>query len=83
MMVGPNHPMFQQPPYDPTQPPYFPMQPGIPMAPGAVPPGARFDPVSPFGYLPGATRGRGQRPPLSGSPDFDELPPPGGYNPFL
>lgn len=52
---------------------------------GAVPPGARFDPIGPFGNLPG--RGIGPRPGrgprggprggfFSGEPDNDELPPP-------
>lgn len=52
---------------------------------GAVPPGARFDPIGPFGNVPG--RGMGPRPGrggfgpgrsgfFSGEPDNDELPPP-------
>lgn len=88
MLVGPEHPMFQQPPPPPRPGAFGPQQPGVAMPPGAVPPGARFDPVSPFGYLPGASGagrggGRGRGGPLSGDPDFDELAPPGGYNPFL
>lgn len=61
---------------------------------GAVPEGARFDPVTPFGPRPGfrpnfggaggvrLPRGRGESAggmPFSGDPDNDELPPP-GYN---
>lgn len=48
---------------------------------GSVPPGARFDPIGPFGTMP--TRppgrgglGRGGRNFHSGDPDNDELPPP-------
>ena len=49
---------------------------------GSVPPGARFDPIGPFGNLPvrppGRGRGglRGPRGPHSGEPDNDELSPP-------
>ncbi|KXN67372.1 hypothetical protein CONCODRAFT_80187 [Conidiobolus coronatus NRRL 28638] len=77
MYVGPNHPIFnqQRPRHDPIH-----GGDGI-LPPGAVPPGARFDPIGPFG---GPNRG-GQRGPgsggrFSGNPDNDELPPPGGYN---
>lgn len=59
MLMGPSHPLFTNPPdYRNTQPP----NPDLP-----VPPGARFDPISPVGpsfYSPG-------------DPDFDELMPPG------
>ena len=57
MIMGPSHPIFQG---------------GRPPLPSGselpVPPGARFDPISPVGpgfYSPG-------------DPDFDDLPPPGG-----
>ena len=59
MIMGPEHPIFQgekeRNPFSNTQ--------ELP-----VPPGARFDPISPVGpgfYSPG-------------DPDFDDLPPPGG-----
>lgn len=52
---------------------------------GAIPPGARFDPVGPFGPRPGgfnrpSRNGQGSGTPFSGDPDFDELLPP-GYDP--
>ena len=55
--MDPSHPLFTQPP----------MRPGFssgPMSfpPGAVPPGVRFDPVTPLGPRPGM----GQRPPGRG-----------------
>ncbi|CAG8459462.1 16371_t:CDS:2 [Acaulospora morrowiae] len=72
-IMGPDHPIF-----DPRVPdrnsggirggPQF-------LPSGAVPPGARYDPVGPFGPLSG--RGGGRFP--SGEPNNDELPPP-GYN---
>lgn len=48
---------------------------------GSVPPGARFDPIGPFGSLPGRPSGnrpgrRDPRGPHSGEPDNDELQPP-------
>ncbi|CAG8830860.1 20214_t:CDS:2, partial [Gigaspora margarita] len=72
MYVGPNHPMFD------TRPPN---RGGIYGGPqtlprGSVPPGARFDPVTPFGPQPGRFPGRGGRGAFSGDPDNDELPPP-------
>ncbi|PWN29956.1 hypothetical protein BDZ90DRAFT_229001 [Jaminaea rosea] len=51
------------------------------LPPGAVPPGARFDPIGPMGPQPGfpgqggAGRG-GQAPPGSGDPDWDDVRPP-------
>ncbi|KAI3620674.1 hypothetical protein CBS9595_002641 [Malassezia furfur] len=76
MVVGPSHPLFQERSRnrnDETGPwggdGFLP--------PGAVPPGARFDPVGPFaGNTPRFPRG-GPRGP-SGNPDWDDLPPPGG-----
>ncbi|WFC94890.1 hypothetical protein MBRA1_001528 [Malassezia brasiliensis] len=76
MVVGPSHPLFQdrsRSHNDQTGPwggdGFLP--------PGAVPPGARFDPVGPFaGGAPRFPRG-GPRGP-SGNPDWDDLPPPGG-----
>jgi hypothetical protein len=64
MFMGPDHPLFTG------------GHPGL-LPPGAVPPNARFDPISP--YQPGVGRGRGNRRFLSGEPDNDELAPP-GYN---
>ena len=71
MLVGPGHPMFHAPPRPPPRGPWG--GDGF-LPPGAVPPGARFDPVGPFGRPPpppppGAFRG---------NPDWDDLPPPGG-----
>ena len=83
MYVGPDHPMFagrgggrgQAGPWGGDG--YLP--------PLGAPPGARFDPVGPFGRggfpgggFPGAGRGRG-RPPgaFGGDPDNDEFFPPG------
>ena len=77
MFVGPDHPMFRDR-----------FQPGGAMGPGvgrgnlplgAVPPGARFDPIGPFGpgpRPPGADRGRGGGAGGAGEPDWDEMPPP-------
>lgn len=59
MIMGPSHPIFARPPANPAYNPFYPELP--------VPPGARFDPISPVGpgfYSPG-------------DPDFDDLPPPG------
>lgn len=87
MIVGPNHPMFRDRFAQP-----HPSQ-GLP--PGAVPPGARFDPIHPAGdpNFPGGGRfgpdvggpnpqpGRGGRfGQPSGDPDWDDLAPP-GFNP--
>ena len=71
MIVGPGHPMFNQQPFPmgPQQPHFFPA--------GAVPPGARFDPVSPLVARPRPNQ-YGPRF-LSGDPDNDEAPP-SGYN---
>ncbi|KAJ3373130.1 hypothetical protein GGF31_001118 [Allomyces arbusculus] len=66
------------------------------LPPGAVPPGARFDPIGPQvppgggpgGFRPpfqgaGRGRGRGSAGPFSGEPDPDELPPPGYSDMFM
>jgi len=79
MLVGPDHPMFGQ--RGPSRgDEIFGGPQNLPR--GAVPPGARFDPIGPFGPQPlprpGQPRGRGRNFP-SGGPDNDELPPP-GYN---
>ncbi|KAI8909830.1 hypothetical protein EDD86DRAFT_206333 [Gorgonomyces haynaldii] len=76
-IVGPDHPMFNNPypGYPPNLgPPRFnDMQ---------VPPGARFDPVSPFGNPQRPSRmGRGM--PFTGEPNPDHFAPPGGYDPYI
>lgn len=77
MFVGPDHPMFRNR--------HPPSHTGLP--PGAVPPGARFDPIYPGGG-PGPLRPGGEpdvggaRPQNPGEPDWDELAPPRGENPF-
>ncbi|KAJ2367187.1 hypothetical protein H4S01_002302 [Coemansia sp. RSA 2610] len=81
MMVGPDHPMFRQggrpdagadPLRDPTR-----------LPPGAVPPGAHFDPITPLGQMPPGGHPRGGLPrggppgrgggggPFSGEPNPD------------
>ncbi|KAL7752565.1 hypothetical protein RI367_002099 [Sorochytrium milnesiophthora] len=83
MFVGPDHPMFQGPGGA-----FGGIQGGDGVLPrGAVPPGARFDPIVP-GQVPGSaglggprgmTGGGPGRQLRSGEPDPDNLPPP-GYN---
>ncbi|ORZ16267.1 PI31 proteasome regulator N-terminal-domain-containing protein [Absidia repens] len=82
MFVGPDHPIFGGGRNDLDDPA------GVfggpqPLPRGAVPPGARFDPIGPFGGNPGRGGGRGGRGRgrgnFGGEPDNDELPPP-GYN---
>ncbi|KAJ3116329.1 hypothetical protein HDU96_009889 [Phlyctochytrium bullatum] len=72
--------------------PRYPAGPGSYLPPGAVPPGARFDPIGPNAPRPrppgggsfgGFGGGPGGRPFGSGDPDNDELPPPGSDNMFL
>ncbi|KAI8804544.1 PI31 proteasome regulator N-terminal-domain-containing protein [Cladochytrium replicatum] len=101
MHIGPNHPMFGGggggfgggrggfgggdrffPSGGPGTLPY-----------GGVPPGARYDPIGPFGAMPTGPGGpRPQRGPggmgrgsghFSGEPDNDEMPPPGSHDMFL
>lgn len=71
MLMDPRH-MGRRPPL------------GIPgnLPPGAVPPGARFDPFGPIGNIPPV---RGPRPSVGGfgDPDFDHLPPPGSHDMFM
>ncbi|CAG8468535.1 12466_t:CDS:10 [Ambispora gerdemannii] len=69
MFVGPDHPMFDPRRFGGGREP-----PGGPqtLPRGAVPPGARFDPIGPFG--------RGY---FSGEPDPDDEPPPGYSNMFM
>lgn len=80
MYVGPNHPIFRDRFQRPTPDGNF--GPGG----GIVPPGARFDPVTPFGGAPnrppnigGPLGPSGRGPPRRnlGDPDWDEMPPPG------
>ncbi|KAF9429340.1 hypothetical protein BGZ76_001438 [Entomortierella beljakovae] len=98
MVVGPNHPMFRRPPggvggvggggiYGGPQP----------LPRGSVPPGARFDPIGPFGpgggQAPGAGsahgdyrgqgRGAGRGASFPGEPDNDDAPPPGYMDMFM
>jgi len=57
---------------------------GRPLPPGAVPPGARFDPFTPFGQGgvgPGRGRGRGRGRGFGPDPDHD--PPPGWDDMFM
>ncbi|KAJ8330350.1 hypothetical protein QVD99_007695 [Batrachochytrium dendrobatidis] len=80
MIVGPDHPMFN----NPVNPLYSAGgSPGFP--PGAVPPGARFDPVGPFGQRPNRYGGFPNRQPgqFSGDPDNDDLLPPGHYDMYM
>ncbi|KAJ2380378.1 hypothetical protein GGI05_006326 [Coemansia sp. RSA 2603] len=90
MVVGPGHPMFRRG-----------FAPGAPLGDdgrsmglpqGAVPPGARFDPIGPFGGVPGSARPGGRGGPagpggsglFSGDPDPDAMQPPkGGWNYYM
>lgn len=81
--MDPSHPLFTQPPIYPrgTTPLGFP--------PGSIPPGVRFDPVTPLGPRfpigarppgrPGFPRGG----PWTGEPDPDEFLPPGSDNMYM
>ncbi|KAJ2780318.1 hypothetical protein GGI15_003577 [Coemansia interrupta] len=90
MVVGPGHPMFRRG-YSPGAPLGDGGRPmGLPQ--GAVPPGARFDPIGPFGGVPGPARPGGRGGPagpggsglFSGDPDPDAMQPPkGGWNYFM
>ncbi|KAJ1867812.1 hypothetical protein LPJ78_000684 [Coemansia sp. RSA 989] len=90
MVVGPNHPMFRQGGGDGPGPDTDPLRGPQRLPPGAVPPGARFDPIVPHGQAPpgshprgglprgppGRGRGRGSGGPFSGEPDPDSAAPP-------
>ncbi|KAJ2622335.1 hypothetical protein GGI26_003346 [Coemansia sp. RSA 1358] len=93
MLVGPEHPMFGQGVGDDDDDDFAGFSPqGGPerLPPDAVPPGARFDPTTPFAPMPGIGRpsGRGQRGGRGGrgglggfpggDPDPDAFMPPGG-----
>ncbi|EIE88334.1 hypothetical protein RO3G_13045 [Rhizopus delemar RA 99-880] len=78
MHVGPDHPIFGSGGF------HDPFGSGgrenLPR--GAVPPGARFDPITPPGMGFNPRGPRGPRGPRSGEPDNDELMPPGFDNMF-
>lgn len=86
MIIGPNHPIFHHP-----RP--FPSQDDRSIAPGSLPPGARFDPIDPFEgneTVPGTEYGlpgsmRIQRPRFSNTGEDnrgrDEILPPTGLDP--
>ncbi|KAI8318793.1 hypothetical protein GQ54DRAFT_329870 [Martensiomyces pterosporus] len=83
MIVGPGHPMFRRDDDDGFNGPEFPGGPQA-LPPGAVPPGARFDPVGPFGQAPGPQRPSGgglpgRRGPQRGGRGPGPLPGPGGF----
>jgi proteasome inhibitor subunit 1 (PI31) len=83
MYVGPDHPMFAGRGRGRDQE-AGPWGGDGRLPPLGAPPGARFDPVGPFGRgtFPGAGRGRGGPPgTFGGDPDNDEFFPPGtgGY----
>ncbi|KAJ1724445.1 hypothetical protein LPJ53_001286 [Coemansia erecta] len=90
MAVGPGHPMFRRG-FAPGAPLGDGGRPaGLPQ--GAVPPGARFDPIGPFGGVPGPARPGGRGGPagpggsglFSGDPDPDAMQPPsGGWSYFM
>lgn len=84
MIVGPSHPMFQDRFGSGQQGPRWGGDGFLP--PIGAPPGARFDPVGPFGSpsrggfggeVPGPRRGFGPR---GGEPDNDEFMPPGAVS---
>ncbi|KAJ2552306.1 hypothetical protein EV175_003366 [Coemansia sp. RSA 1933] len=87
MLVGPGHPMFGQGTGDDEDDDGYggmgPLAGPERLPQGAVPPGARFDPVMPFGPAASARggrgrgRGRGARGPFGGDPDNDAFMPPG------
>ncbi|KAJ2160322.1 hypothetical protein GGF46_002368 [Coemansia sp. RSA 552] len=83
MLMGPGHPAFGQGDFDDSDP--DPLAGPQRLPPGAVPPGARFDPISPFRPPPppgGRAPPRGQGP-LSGDPDPDAgMPPNSHWNQF-
>ncbi|KAJ1969464.1 hypothetical protein IWQ62_000606 [Dispira parvispora] len=90
MHVGPGHPLFGRVSTGPDHSTGTPFAGPQRLPPGAVPSGARFDPVVPFGPNPNRGPGGLPRPPTgntpqpwSGEPDQDEfLPPAPGPNFF-
>jgi len=80
MYVGPDHPMFAGRGGGGRRDQAGPWAGDGYLPPLGAPPGARFDPVGPFGRggFPGVGRGRGGPPgAFGGDPDNDEFPPPG------
>jgi len=86
MIVGPDHPIFGGafgPGRGQRSPGQTPWGGDGFLPPLGAPPGARFDPVGPFGGAPLGPPGRqpfGRAPPRSGDPDFDDALPPGFDN---
>ncbi|KLO19842.1 hypothetical protein SCHPADRAFT_934973 [Schizopora paradoxa] len=86
MFVGPDHPIFGGafgPGRGQRAPGQSPWGGDGYLPPLGAPPGARFDPVGPFGGAPFGGPGRqpfGRAPLRSGDPDFDEALPPGFDN---
>ncbi|KAJ2454017.1 hypothetical protein EV183_001857 [Coemansia sp. RSA 2336] len=85
MVVGPNHPMFRQGGGSDSGFGADPLSGPQRLPPGAVPPGARFDPIVPHGQAPPGGRPRGGLPrgppgrgggPFSGEPNPDSAGPP-------
>ena len=80
MYMGPDHPLLQGGGRGSGT---------YPFPPGSVPPGARFDPVTPLGgpHGPGTGRGRGRGRgsggPAFGEPNPDHFRPPRGFDPFM
>ncbi|KAL0074561.1 PI31 proteasome regulator N-terminal-domain-containing protein [Phycomyces blakesleeanus] len=78
--VGPSHPMYSHR-HDQENSNIFGGPQTLPR--GAVPPGARFDPIGPFGNPPGRGGLGGPRRGFGGEPDNDEMSPPGFNNMFM
>ncbi|KAG2198809.1 hypothetical protein INT47_000725 [Mucor saturninus] len=78
MFVGPDHPIFGNRGGSSLDDPSGLFGGPQPLPRGSVPPGARFDPIGPFGRLPVRPPGRGGPPrgPHGGDPDNDDLAPP-------
>ncbi|KAI8075482.1 PI31 proteasome regulator N-terminal-domain-containing protein [Gilbertella persicaria] len=88
MYVGPDHPIFGGRGGSSLDDPSGLFGGPQPLPRGSVPPGARFDPIGPFGGLPrrptGGNRGRGgPHRNFAGEPDNDELRPPGYDDMFM
>lgn len=82
MIVGPNHPIFSQRfPPGPSNSRQGPWGGDGFLPPMGAPPGARFDPITPFNQFPGRSGIRPRGDLRSGEPDNDEFQPPGvvGY----
>ncbi|RHZ47861.1 hypothetical protein Glove_566g16 [Diversispora epigaea] len=85
MFMGPDHPIFDRRGHSRDNNDIYGGPRTLPR--GAVPPGARFDPIGPFpsqSPLRGPRgRGRGGSGYIGGEPDGDELPPPGYTDMFM